>query len=224
MAMLIRPISFTASPGSPQKIVNGRAVMSSSEPRSGRGRRPTKEPYRRYFPALGGYWPKHRWRLGWTWLTSLGSKRAGKQPPWPWPEEWVGSPWSGEHHLPGMYRRDYGTHFYTRQSVPVTESLSRQIYYRALRPANPVIRAWQWISYSLYGRWAMYTNFSKQDFRAVAPQRYDTPEHLSPTDIHQIYWRRLVLQARGMMKREEAEAIPTTEAEKFSTEVVQRNP
>jgi len=62
----------------------------------------------------------------------------------------------------------------------------------------------------------MWTNFSHQDFRAVAPQRYDTPEHLSATDIHQVYWRRLVLQARGMMKPDDVQAIPVTAAEKFS--------
>ena len=65
----------------------------------------------------------------------------------------------------------------------------------------------------------MYTDFSTQDMKAVHPQRYDTQEHLSPSDMHQILWRRLVLQARGMMKAEEAEAIPQTEAEKLSYEL-----
>jgi len=51
---------------------------------------------------------------------------------------------------------------------------------------------------------------------AVDPQRYDTPEHLSPTDMHEIFWRRLVMQARGMMKAEEADSVPRTEAETFS--------
>jgi hypothetical protein len=224
MAMLMGEITFTAPVGAPQKLVNGRAVMGTSEGRGGAGGAQAKQPYQRYFANLDGYWPKHRWRLAWTWLTNRGRKRAAQQPPWPWTEEWIGSPWGGEHHLPGMYRRDYGTHFYTRQSVPVTEILSRQIYFRALRPANPLMRAWQKTSYTLYGRWSMYTNFSKQDFRAVAPQRYDTLEHLSPTDIHQIYWRRLVLRARGMMRPEEAEAIPSTEAEKFSTDANHKEP
>jgi nitrite reductase/ring-hydroxylating ferredoxin subunit len=224
LSMLMSPVGFTSPVGAPQKIVNGKAVMASNEGRAGPRGGDSKQPYQRSFPALDGYWPKHRWRLTWTWLTDRGRKRAAKQAPWPWPEEWVGSPWGGEHHLPGMYRRDYGTHFYTRQSVPVTDKLSRQIYFRTLRPANPLVRAWQNISYKLYGRWAMYTNFSKQDFKAVAPQRYDTGEHLSPTDIHQIYWRRLVLQARGMMRPEEAQAIPTTDAEEFSTDLQHREP
>jgi hypothetical protein len=62
----------------------------------------------------------------------------------------------------------------------------------------------------------MITNFSTQDYRAVNPQRYDTPEHLSPTDLHEIYWRRLVMQARGRMKPEEVEAVPNTPAESLS--------
>jgi hypothetical protein len=65
----------------------------------------------------------------------------------------------------------------------------------------------------------MWLNFSYQDFRAVNPQRYDTPEHLSPTDIHQVYWRRLVLQARGMKPADTAAPLPTTDAEKLSIEL-----
>ncbi len=225
LSMLMGPVGFASSLGAPQRFINGRAVASASNSRD-RGRDGEgKQPYQRYFPALDAHWPKHRWRLLWTWITDLGRRRAAKSPPWDWPEEWIaGSNGGGEHHLPGMYRRDYGTHFYTRQSVPVTEILSRQIYYRALRPASWFTRAWQSGSYKLYGRWAMYTNFSKQDFRAVAPQRYDTREHLSPTDIHQIYWRRLVLQARGMMKPEDVAAVPTTDAEKFSSDAQRTEP
>jgi nitrite reductase/ring-hydroxylating ferredoxin subunit len=223
LAMLTSPVGFSSSTGAPQQIISGRAVAAVGGGGYGDARGgQVKQPYQRYFPALNGYWPKHRWRLLWTWVSDIGKRRAAHRPPWDWPEEWIaGSIGGGEHHLPGMYRRDYGTHFYTRQSVPVTEVLSRQIYYRALRPTNWLARAWQSVSYKVYGRWAMYTNFSKQDFRAVAPQRYDTPEHLSPTDIHQVYWRRLVLRARGMQPAN-GEAVPTTEAEKLSLELSPR--
>lgn len=220
MSMLMSPVGFSSSTGVPQRIINNRAVAAGGgDGRGNAGGERGKQPYQRYFPPLNGYWPKHRWRLLWTWITAIARRHAAQMPPWDWPDEWIGgSGGGGLHHLPGMYRRDYGTHFYTRQSVPVTENLSRQIYYRALRPANWLTRLWQNISYKVYGRWAMYTNFSKQDFRAVAHQRYDTPEHLSPSDIHQVYWRRLVLRARGM-KPLTAEAVPTTEAEKLSLEL-----
>ncbi len=227
MSMLMSPVGFSSPTGAPQKIINGRAVTSDGNAGYGGGwggaRNGQKQPYQRYFSLLNGYWPKHRWRLAWTWATAL-VRRHGPYPAWPWPEEWVGGAGGGEHHLPGMYRRDYGDHFYTRQCVPVTEKLSRQIYYWALRPANPLKRLWENVSYKLWKRWSMYTNFSTQDFRAVAPQRYDTPEHLSPTDIHQVYWRRLVLQARGMMRPDEAEAVPTTDAERISLEMSPKKP
>jgi phenylpropionate dioxygenase-like ring-hydroxylating dioxygenase large terminal subunit len=225
---LMGRVGFTSPLGSPQKIVNGRAVVPqgpgangpASGPGGNNGSRPgaaAKAPSQRYFPKLDGYWPKHRWRLAWTWIFALSRRQTANLPQWDWPEEWQGG-----HHLPGMYRRSYGTDYYTRQSVPVTEKLSRQIYYKTLRPMSWTGRLWEAFINKLYYRWAMYTNFSKQDFRAVAHQRYDTPEHLSPTDVHQIYWRRLVLQARGMMKPEEAEAVTATDAEKFSLAVQQR--
>ena len=61
------------------------------------------------------------------------------------------------------------------------------------------------------------TNFSTQDFQAVAPQRYDTPEYLSSTDSHQVVWRRLILQARGM-QADTASTFNETESEAFSFE------
>ena len=51
------------------------------------------------------------------------------------------------------------------------------IYYKATRPKNWLGRV-RTVFFTVYWRWAMYTNFSTQDFRAVNPQRYDTPEHL----------------------------------------------
>src|SRR5207249_221636 len=210
---------FGSSTGSPQKIINGQAVTWDGYSGYGiaHGVAPRSQ-FQRYFPTLNAYWPKHRWRLKWTWLTGK-FRRVRKRPAWSWSEEWTGEPGAGEHHLPGMYRRDYGDHFYTRQCVAVTENLSRNIYYWTLRPAPVLQRLWETVSYRMWKRWSMYTNFSTQDFRAVAPQRYDTPEHLSPTDIHQVYWRRLVLQARGTMQPEEAEALPQTEPEKLSVKL-----
>ena len=117
-----------------------------------------------------------------------------------------------------MYRGMQGSHLYTRVSVPITESSSRQIYFKSVRPNSFVGRVYERIQFRLWYRWNMYSNFSKQDFRAVAPQRYDTQEYLSATDSHQVLWRRLVLQARGMMPAEEAHQIQDTSAEEFSFE------
>jgi hypothetical protein len=207
---LQNPMMWTSPIPGPQKIVNGRAVVMGSRPQRQDAPK-KKEPYQRYFQGLDAVWPKHKWRLLWSWIFAENRRRVAKLPPWDCPEEW-----SSGHHLPGMYRGDHRTDLYTRNCIPVTENLSRQIYYKATRPRNWIGRAYETVFFKLYWRWAMYTDFSTQDMRAVQPQRYDTQEHLSTTDIHQIYWRRLVLQARGMMKPEEADAVPQTEAEKFS--------
>ncbi len=209
---LQNPMMWSSPVPSPQKIVNGRAVVSVYRREGGAGRAgQAKQPYQRYFPGLDAVWPKHKWRLLWSWIFAENRRRVSKLPAWECPEEW-----SNGHHLPGMYRGDHRTDLYTRNCIPVTENLSRQIYYKATRPKNWIGRAYETVFFKLYWRWAMYTDFSTQDMRAVMPQRYDTPEHLSTTDVHQIYWRRLVLQARGMMKPEEVEAVPRTDAEKFS--------
>ena len=207
---LQNPMMWSSATGSRQKIVNGRAVVSIGGPPN-RRRSSAGNDYRKYFPLLDARWPKHSFRLWWTWIWSLNRKRVAKLPPWDAPEEWA----SG-HHLPGMYRGDHRTDLYTRNCIPVTEKLSRQIYYKAVRPKNWIGRVYERVFHRVYWRWAMYINFSSQDFKAVSPQRYDTPEHLSATDLHQVYWRRLVLQARGMKRPEEVEAIPRTEAEDLS--------
>ncbi|MDA1216103.1 MAG: hypothetical protein O2812_04435 [Chloroflexi bacterium] len=77
-------------------------------------------------------------------------------------------------------------------------------------------RVYERLHFRLIGRWMQATNFSSQDFQAVAPQRYDTPEYLPSTDSHQVLWRRLILQARGMMNVKEAHGVADTPAEEFS--------
>jgi phenylpropionate dioxygenase-like ring-hydroxylating dioxygenase large terminal subunit len=205
----MRPIGWVPPVPGPQEIVNGRAVVSAA--RTGRGPRGGPGPYQRYFPGLDAVWPKHRYRLLWTWIFAPIFKWYNALPAWDCPREW-----SHGHHLPCMYRGIHKEDMYTRNSIAVTENLSRQIYFKATRRKSWLGRTWERVYFRTYWRWSMITNFSKQDYRAVNPQRYDTPEHLSPTDIHEVYWRRLVLQARGMMKPAEVQAIPVTEAEQTS--------
>lgn len=210
----IRPITWVPPVPGPQEIVNGRAVVSAVRGGGRRGPRGGRDgPYQRFFPQLGAVWPKHRWRLLWTWIFAPIFKRYNALPPWDCPHEW-----SHGHHLPCMYRGVHKQDMYTRNSVPVTENLSRQIYFKATRRKTRLGRLWERVYFTLFWRWSMITNFSIQDYRAVSFQRYDTPEHLSPTDLHEVYWRRLVLQARGMMKPAEVQEIPTTEAEQTAVE------
>ena len=77
-------------------------------------------------------------------------------------------------------------------------------------------RLYERIHYRLYGRWMQVTNFSNQDRSVAERQRFDTPEFLSATDAYNVVLRRLFLQARGMMKPEEAKRIADTRAEEVS--------
>jgi hypothetical protein len=135
---------------------------------------------------------------------------GNKKKPWDVVEEW-----SGGHHLPAMYRGDHKTDMYTRNAVPITENTSRQIYYKAVRPKSALGWLYERIHFAIYGQWMQVNNFSIQDFRVLGPQVYDRQEYLSSTDSHQVLWRRLILQARGM-NAAQAKDIQETKAEAFS--------
>lgn len=63
----------------------------------------------------------------------------------------------------------------------------------------------------LLHNWLMNTNFSGQDHRVMASQRYDTPEKLSGTDAEIIAWRQMLLGARGMSPHPTAAAAAGAE-------------
>jgi phenylpropionate dioxygenase-like ring-hydroxylating dioxygenase large terminal subunit len=210
MRTLMFPMGGSGAVGARNRIVNGRMVFPQRPTSNRMGRGSSQKVSRYYFESLSGYWPKHSYRDLWAWMFAWARRRVAAAPAWEAPEEWLLG-----HHLPAMYRNDHRTDMYTRNSVPVTESLSRQIYFKSVRPKSALGRWYERLHYRLYGRWMQVTNFSRQDFNAIAPQRYDTLEYLSSTDSHQVVWRRLILQARGM-KKVEAEKIEETEAEAFS--------
>ena len=76
-------------------------------------------PYREWFPGVKGYWPKHRYRLAWTWLFDLkpfrwialtGSEAYQEEDP---PHPYLGQTeladeWNQGPHMPGMMRIDMG--------------------------------------------------------------------------------------------------------------------
>ncbi len=209
----IRSLMFPMWPAGPvgqrHKIVKGRKVVHLPSTLS--VRMPTHPMERIYFSALDATWPKHNYRGLWNWLVAPMKRRAGHLPPWGIPEEW-----GMGHRLPCMFRSDHKTDIYTRNCVPVTENESRQIYFKAVHASSWLGRMYESVQYHLYGRWMQVSNFSKQDMHAMIGQRYDTQEYLSTTDSEVILWRRLILQARGMMKPEEATSIAATAAERTS--------
>jgi len=149
--------------------------------------------YMRKSPAFDVYpngwrWPKTNYRRVWTWLTRPLADRARRNIPPPRSARWCGG-----HHLPGMFRAEFGWDLYTRMCVPVEEHLTRVYYYHCTRPKNAWRRLWDRVAYATIRRWIIEYNFSRQDERVMLNQRYDTPEKLSGTDAEVIAWRRLVV-------------------------------
>ena len=222
--VLMNPMMMVGNRNPRTNIINGRAatfgMRRAPQPPSSNGTnghaaggstysRPTESQY--YFPTMGATWPKHSRRKLWTWMTKWTGKRRYSKPPVDTSEEWGGM----LHHLPAMVRLDYHTHSYTRVNIPIDADNTRQIYWHFSPGSNWFTKLREKVHFHTWHRWAMYSDFSVQDFRAAGPQRYDTPEHLSATDAHLIMWRRLLLTARGMapVGADEQQATP---AEAFS--------
>jgi phenylpropionate dioxygenase-like ring-hydroxylating dioxygenase large terminal subunit len=208
---LREPIAQLGRQGYLPRVVNGKACIGYL------GEPPTFG--RHYFPALQGYWPKSEIRKAWLWLFRRDANWFSKFPPFNGNEEWdMHSVVDGKrvrsagHHLPTMFRFDFATHMYTRCCVPVDENLTRIVYYHAVRAKTALGRLWQLAYYQCFHRWAMYTDFSEQDYRVMAPQRYDTPEMLSSSDAQVVAWRKLLLTARGMQQDPEPERKPKLSA------------
>ncbi len=199
---LLRPIMKGRPRGIVPKVVNGRAIVGVLAQRAPAAElAPAAEkravPYQDYYPALQGYWPKHRWRLLWTWVFAGLYQRRAKLPPFHASEEW-GRDGQLLHHLPSMFRYDHRSHVYTRCAVPVDERTSRMVYFHAVRRHNPLSKAYERAYFRLFRNWAMNVNFSEQDLYVMEEQHYDRPEKLSGTDAEIIAWRKLWLRARGM--------------------------
>jgi hypothetical protein len=217
---LLSPTSGIMGPvGRRRKIVNGRAAVDEAiYGAGGRGRRDGRSrsgsPWqKRHFPTLNATWPKRRRRLAISWLGWLARKRAGDKNLFAdLPEEWRGG-----NHLPSMFRGNRGMNTWTRMDVPVTEKVSRQVYTKAVRPGSWVGRVYERLHWETLGKWMQLVNFTAQDLHSIAPQRWDLPEYLSATD-GQSRWRRLTLQARGMMDASEAKSIGDTPAEQFTNQ------
>jgi hypothetical protein len=149
-----------------------------------------------YFPGLGAKWPSTNKRSLWTGVVDLVRRTIDARL-----EPYSGSPdWDTGQHLPCMVRINYRTYMWTRWAVPIDENNTRMFYchtaIRAPRSAAPTNS-----SLSLFHHWVMDRNFSAQDRPAAVDAYYDKPEYLAPTDAQLVGWRRFLLTARGMPKR-----------------------
>jgi hypothetical protein len=178
-----------------QALISSKEVMDA-----GSGKRKKVGPMvQGEFSALAGRWPKHQWRKMWSWSTQWTAKKRFATPPTEPNDEWNGL----GRHLPAMVRIDYRTHVFTRVNVPIDANNTRQVYYHFSAVESPLGKLWEKLLFHTFHRWAHVTNFSVQDFLAVAPQRFDTAEYLSSTDLPNVEWRRLLVRhARGLEHRD----------------------
>lgn len=199
--------------GPRSKVVNDRALVPLMENQVHYADETGEVPFQMHYPGVDGFWPKTRWRQRlWKLMSPLykyviyGSTRQR------WlsyftdtPEEWaalgpqrsaLGRRMGGAScwHLPCAVRVNFGYFMYTRYAVPVSENLSRVIYFHSRHTRRPItrllLRGW----FRLYFNYWLHYNFSGQDNKVASPTRYWTPEYLAPTDSHLILLRKLITE------------------------------
>lgn len=195
---LMEPIQHFGPVGYYPKVVNERAVIGFlKDPPSSKKQK---------FPALGDTWPRSEWRKLWLWAFAWRAWRIKNSPPFHADsQEWgMHAKVEGKyvraagHHLPAMFRFDFGGQMYTRFCVAVTPDLTRVFYIHASRRKGWLARLLLAGYYHGFRNWSLNINFSNQDYRVMATQDYDAPEMLSTSDAEIVQWRRLLLRARGM--------------------------
>ncbi|MEE8517828.1 MAG: Rieske 2Fe-2S domain-containing protein [Dehalococcoidia bacterium] len=192
--VLMNPMNQAGPTRGRTVMINDRSVKNAP-PEAG-AKREAQPPYRWDFPELGK-WPKHSWRSLWKWAFRWAGNRRRTGKHIDDTDEW-GVGYGSMHHLPAMVRLDYKTHLYTRVNIPIDERNTRQIYLHYTDHSSWFAKIREKLLFHVWHRWAMYSDFSVQDFRAVGPLLYDTPEYLSSTDARLIMWRRLLTRARGL--------------------------
>lgn len=148
-----------------------------------------KPAYQHYYPGLDAVWPHTRWRLRWSWMFTWAERNRAKHS-YPLSEEW-----GPGQHLPSMFRQNYWTHIYTRWSVPIDANRTRQFYFHAAKRKHALGRLYERLHFRFIHNWLVNQNFSEQDAEGCIHAYYDTPEHLAPTDLQTVAWRKFVVEA-----------------------------
>ncbi len=144
------------------------------------------------YPGLGRF-PRRFLRKYWQWIFRKSWSKGN----------FTGKPYTQEIVLPGITRITYPDHLYMRWGVPVDKDSVRNFYWHVTKGS----RAWKLrfcLSYYLYRRWAMNTNFSSQDLRIIGSQNYHSREKMSWTDAIVVHWRKLVLQGYHVARTKRA--------------------
>jgi len=178
--------------GSQGKIVNGRGLITTHSNMNYYAK-DGKVPYQMYYPGVDGVWPRHRWRLLWTWFFKIFNSDARN--PFGKYEEW-----GRGHHLPGVVRSGGES---TRYAVAVKPNLSRIIYFYFPGANNWLTRTFKRIAFYLIHNPLEY-NFSNQDGWGTTSCRFWTPEHLSSTDSQIVILRKLITELSRDAQRKKA--------------------
>lgn len=202
LMQLTAPRMRARTPVGPRsKLIADRALVPLMQNQNYYADETGKTPYQLYYPGVNGVWPLGKWRrLVWAlfkpWY-ALVFNRFRTHPKRTNPrqsEEWAAEAGNSCWHLPCAIRVNFGLYHYTRYAVPVSENLSRVIYFHHRRAGgfltSIVQKAW---FYSYFNYWLHY-NFSGQDALVTAPCRFWTKENFSPTDSHLILLRKLVTE------------------------------
>ena len=164
-------------------------------------------PYQEEYPGLG-VWPKHKYRLTWTWLF--------KHPPFNWipnlsrgryqtsadamvfnqGTEAFEREWNQGPNMPGMMRINMGDLLFTRWCVPVEDRVTRLYYFYTTRPRHKLSEMWiRSVKHPFIYKLLHDRNLGQQDGDILERARYDMPERMGSFDIETLAWRRLAILA-----------------------------
>jgi phenylpropionate dioxygenase-like ring-hydroxylating dioxygenase large terminal subunit len=196
-----------------------------------------KIPYQMYYPGVNGVWPKHRYRLLWTWIWDrrVNNRQRqnqrwgdGRQDPNTNFQQMVRreDDWSGTR-LPSISAKGTGGQSKYRShrwAVPVEADMTRIVYVNIERyqSAPPLTtKVWRGFTWP-FRNWAHNFNFRWADVDAERTCRYDIPEYLSSSDSTVVVIRKVLAEyARGIHTAEELKALDeegSTAEEKLVTE------
>ncbi len=240
---LMIPIPKTSYRGA-RGIISGSGVtLSRYTDDTIRGR-----PYREYFPGLG-LWPKHRYRLLWTWMfktrllawiPNLSSSRSleglyeesAETPPYHKGTPEFEREWNTGPNMPGIFRISFGDVMFTRWCVPVDEHTTRLFYLYAARPSTRRQALWlRFVKYPITFKLLHDRNLGIQDGRILEREAFDTPETFSSYDIETMTWRKLAILSSRYGGRHDlipkevidrVNRIPTESAKEGGAELLSR--
>jgi hypothetical protein len=158
-----------------------------------------------YFRGVDARWPFHNYRRFWTWMFDWADQRRVRMS---YP---LSAEWGAGHHLPGMFRQNYGCKLFTRWVMPVDENRTRLWYFHATRPTSRIGRLYERVHFTLIGNWLMNKNFSDQDSKGSIFAYHDTREHLSPWDVHTLMWRHFLLRSPELRVLRDGAGVEGTE-------------